>query len=132
MPRRKFASRPTRLSARWLAALLCLIASLAYATRDAGPLRTTAQIGMAMPAPGMPKAGEHAHPAPTTPHPEHDGHPAGHCPFCFTGAFALEAADVPLLGQLSVRALRAPPARICAQALTARHANARAPPCFIA
>ncbi len=69
----------------WALALLCLIASLAFATRETGlaPMPNMDVFGMDM-------AAGHEHHAPK--HNQHDH--AGHCPFCFTAAFALEAGNV--------------------------------------
>lgn len=118
---------------RWVAALLCLIASLAFATRNANPMRMTTGMSLDRAVHAEHHTSGHAHPAQTTQHPkQQDQHSAGHCPFCFTSAFAVESAVVVLLGLLTVRASRAPPTRVHAFLLPIRHADARAPPSFIA
>ena len=76
---------------------------------------------------GMNVGAGHEHRAPAAGQHDH----AGHCPFCFTAAFALEAVDVSApLGTFSADALHAPPERRSPFVAAARHPDARAPPHF--
>ena len=114
-----------------LAALLWLAASFAYLTRQQDmpgmTMAGAAQIVMdQMPdRPGMTHAAEGDTVNP--PHaPAHDH--AGHCPFCFTAAFALEslAFGVPFF---SPDCAEPPvPERLAAPRVPAFHKDARAPP----
>ncbi|WP_420596843.1 hypothetical protein [Deinococcus sp.] len=149
---------------RWLAALLWLLASLAYITREQqmGQMQAGQMPGMSagmqvkpsqtvsemepiarQMAHGSPHANVHQHAAPSGPdaatseHASHDPNAppaptqhnhAGHCPFCFTAAFALDG--VALGVSPSSPAQTEPPAaeRLAAPRVSAFHKNARAPP----
>ncbi|SMB81464.1 hypothetical protein SAMN00790413_04590 [Deinococcus hopiensis KR-140] len=77
------------------------------------------------PAPAAP---ELTNAAPNAPPAGHDQQHAAHCPFCFTSAFALEAAGVSLALPGSLRspwlALKLAPLHLA----QVRHADPRAPP----
>ena len=138
---------------RWLAALLCLLASFAYLERDQGGAlsggmvmgRTVAEHAATVPAavqaapapdmadmPGMAMPQDQApltapdlyHGGPNAPPHDH----AAHCPFCFTAAFALTAQDflVPNPGATRLPHPAAPAPGLPHRA--AIHADARAPP----
>ncbi|GGO31458.1 hypothetical protein [Deinococcus humi] len=128
--------RATDSSLRRLLALLTVVAAFAFQMRAGGmatlpspqPPRTAQMAGHAMtqaptvPAavPGVPVQGSHR---------ESESHNHGaHCPFCVTGAFALEAGVLPLPNGppvLSPQVLLSTPGP---RPAALRHADARAPP----
>ncbi len=146
---------------RCLAALLWLLASFAYLTRDQGMAEMpgmTSGPGMAVETAGLPvaeqaqdmadmpemaraapetdqvhqpqtAAASHQANAPPAPVPDHQRNHAGHCPFCFTAAFALEAGPVklPALGAATGEPAPAPTLHL-PRPLPPRF-QARAPPC---
>ena len=155
---------------RMLAALLWLIASFAFLTRQQDmmmPLDMPGMVGMRallsagetvrtpppaeraepmtmpMKGPGSrlegpasenaapPQAqtghGHHDANAPPAPTPHGDTH-AGHCPFCFTAAFALAAFSVELLARPAPRRMAQDRTRPAAPRPLVGHKRARAPP----
>ena len=111
-PRRRRPSAPTR----WGLALLCLLAALAYLTRDPAPM---AGMGHMASPPGA----QHHGSAPTTPH----DHSAS-CPFCGAAAFALEAVGVALLPAGGGWVVASPVLLADAHSAPTRLVQARAPP----
>ena len=75
----------------------------------------------------QPGHGHHDANAPPAPVPSGDPH-AGHCPFCFTAAFALEAFAVELLARPAPRRVAQDRARPAAPRPLVGHQRARAPP----
>jgi hypothetical protein len=125
---------------RWLLALLCLAASLAYLTRQvesqadspmlsmaAAPLTSMPGMNMSdhagVAAPQAPPLNTAAPNAPPAPH-QH----AGHCPFCFAAAFALEAQWVTGPFRAAPMLTWVAPVYAHPDVLALRHADSRAPP----
>ncbi len=138
---------------RWLAALLCLLASFAYLNREPDGARTPGtSVSARMASMPMSEARAQAETPPTAPEVQgtappcaHDPAPrapaldhggpnapphdhAAHCPFCFTAAFALEAPGVALPAPEGARLERPLPARPEHTPRVQTHADARAPP----
>ncbi|WP_161883615.1 hypothetical protein [Deinococcus alpinitundrae] len=91
----------------------------------AGPAGQTGK--RAAPPHVQPSHGQHDANAPPAPAPHSDTH-AGHCPFCFTAAFALAVFSVELLAQPAPQRVAQDRARPAAPRLLAGHQRARAPP----
>lgn len=123
-----------RLLRLWTA-LLCLVASFAYLTREpdnlSGALGLPTLAGMDMGGEmadmNMNQADHSAHDQPSAPNNPAHKH-AAHCPFCFSAAFALEAQGFVLALAEAARPafLRSP--YLQPHLLEVRHAEARAPP----
>lgn len=134
--------RATGTYLRRLLAVLTVVAAFAFQARVGGmvDLPMPGTLGMAQMAghPGHPMAGMAAGPSssatlpvpqPQPGHGDREGHKhAAHCPFCVTGAFALEAGVLPL-PTAPPRQTSQPLSLAVADVPAApRHADARAPP----
>ncbi|MBB6018312.1 hypothetical protein ACFP9V_24565 [Deinococcus radiopugnans] len=103
----------------------------AVTLRGAGPVGVRFSHHSAPPVSSplqSPQAGFPPSPRPGRDPTKEGHHHAAHCPFCVTGAFALEAGVLPLPTappRLAARRLASVPAHHPA---TVRHADARAPP----
>lgn len=115
---------------RWLAAVLTVLAAFAFPVR--GPLMARAPEVVAPELHAAPTLSsthmQHAaQPHPSTP-PDHPQNHQGHCLFCLTGAFALEADTATPPPVPVVHLTPVAPFAVHARAATLRHADARAPP----
>lgn len=114
---------------RLLLALLTLLASFAYLTREpgVGPDLAGMTHQAAQPMPDMAEPPPAAHSHSEGPGPASHDH-AAHCPFCFTAAFALES-QAPGVPRVSGSWPSAPlPPLPALPGLALVHADARAPP----
>jgi Protein of unknown function (DUF2946) len=123
----------------WLLSLLCVLASMAYLTRQIEPGKMgdtkmvvsslapiemdAEQMDMSAGEMGAGQIGQ-PHSAPHSPAHNH----SGHCPFCFTAAFSLVAETARVHIQTAALASAESFAYVLPDVLTARHAEARAPP----
>ena len=115
---------------RLLAALLWLLASFAYITREQ---QMAGMPGMMMGAASAVGELQHQPQAPRitgkpekSPSEQH----AGHCPFCFTAAFALAAVPVIVVAAFSVRTPIVTVYAPFVPPVPASDTDARAPPCL--
>ena len=120
-----------------LLALLTVLAAFAFQARVGG------MVAMPEVGSGPGSAARHA-PQPAQPAADHrhgqgqsrrghqEGHhPGAHCPFCVTGAFALEAGVLPLPTASPRLASPTPPLAPDHLPVAVRHVDARAPPALL-